>query len=107
MPHYMIQTAYTAESVAAMVKNPQNRGEAVRPVVEALGGTIVASFMAFGDYDFVGLVEMPDNVSAAALSMAAGAGGGVTSLKTTPLIAHDDGVEAMRKAAQAGYRPPS
>jgi hypothetical protein len=51
-------------------------------------------------------MEMPDNVSAAAFSLAGSAGGGIKAVKTTPLLTIDEGIEAMRKAAGAGYRPP-
>jgi hypothetical protein len=38
MALYMYQVAYTAEAVAALIKEPQDRVEAVRPVLEAEGG---------------------------------------------------------------------
>ena len=40
MPHYLIQVAYNSEGVAALVSEPQDRIERVRPAVEALGGSI-------------------------------------------------------------------
>jgi len=107
MPHYLVQTAYTPEACAAMVKSPQDRLEAVRPVVERLGGKLLSMYMAFGEYDVVGIAEMPDNVSAAAFSMAVAAGGSVRTVKTTPLMTIQEGIEAFRKAGQAGYRPPA
>ena len=107
MPYYLIQTAYTAEACADLVKSPQDRLEAVGPVVERLGGKLLSFYMAFGDYDIVGVAEMPDNVSAAAFSMAVSAGGAVRAVKTTPLMTVQEGIEAFRKAGQAGYRPPA
>ena len=107
MPHYLIQGAYTPEAWATLVKNPQDRAEALRPVVESLGGKLVAAYLAFGEYDIVLLAEMPDNVSAAAFSMAAAAGGAVRAVKTTPLMTTQEGVEAARKAGGARYRPPA
>jgi uncharacterized protein with GYD domain len=80
-----------------MVKQPQNRLEAVRPVVEKL---------AFGEYDIVGVVELPENADAAAFAMAVAAGGAAKVFKTTPLLTVEEGVEAMRKAQEAGYRRP-
>ena len=41
MPHYLLQVAYTPEAWANMVKNPQNREDAVSPAVQKLGGAIV------------------------------------------------------------------
>ena len=107
MPHYLIQAAYTPEACAAMVKSPQDRLEAIRAVVERLGGKLLSMYMAFGEYDVVGVAEMPDNVSAAAFSLAVSAGGAVRTVKTTPLMTMQEGVEAFRKAGQAGYRPPA
>jgi uncharacterized protein with GYD domain len=104
MPHYLAQVSYTTESWHSLVQNPQNRFEAVRPAVEKLGGKIESAWFAFGDYDAVLVVQMPDNVSAAALSIAAAAGGSVKAIKTTPLLSSAEAVEAMKKAAGSGYR---
>jgi len=106
MPHYLLQAAYTHDAWAAMVKSPQNRLDAVRPVVEKLGGKIDGGWLSFGEYDVVLICQLPSNVSAAAFSMAASAGGAVKAVKTTPLMSIDEAMEAMRKAGGAGYRPP-
>ena len=107
MAHYLLQVAYTSDAWAAMVKNPQNRMELVRPALERLGGGFECAYYAFGDYDIVAVIQMPDNVSAAAFSLAASAGGAVKAIKTTPLMTTDEGIEAMRRAGDIGYRPPS
>lgn len=106
MPYYLIQVAYSPEGVAALVKSPQNRAEAIRPAVERLGGKIEGFWLAFGEYDVIAVLQFPDNVSAAALSMSVSAGGAVKAYKTTPLMTVEEGVEAMRKAGGTGYRPP-
>ncbi len=107
MPLFLTQVAYNEQAWQALVANPHNRLEAIRPVVEKLGGRIISAYYAFGDYDFVGISEFPNNVSAAALAIAAAAGGAIKSIKTTPLLDAAEGVEAMRKAASSGYRAPS
>ena len=106
MAYYMVQAAYTAEAVAAMVKKPEDRGEAIRPVVEKLGGKLVGIWFCFGEYDVVGISELPDNVSAAAFAFAVSQGGKVKALKTTPLMTGSEAVRAMKKAGGAGYRAP-
>ena len=106
MAYYLVQAAYTSEAWAAMVKNPQNRLDAVRPVIEKLGGKMEGGWLAFGEYDIVAICQMPNNVSAAAFAIAASAGGAVKALKTTPLMTAEEGVEAMKKAARGNYRPP-
>lgn len=106
MPYYLLQVAYTPEAWANIVASPQNRLDAVRPVVEKMGGKMENGWLAFGDYDLVAIVQMPRNVEAAAFSLAAAAGGAVKSIKTTPLLTMEEGMEAMKKAASSGYRPP-
>ena len=103
MPHYLIQVAYNSEGWQALVKNPQNRVEAVRPTVEKLGGKIENAWYSFGDYDVTLVLQMPDNVSAAALSIAFAAGGALKSVKTTPLLTTTEALEAMKRAGGSGY----
>jgi uncharacterized protein with GYD domain len=63
-------------------------------------------WLAMGDYDSVTIMEMPDTVSMAALSMAVGGSGGGRAVKTTPLISMEESMEAMRKARGVSYQPP-
>ncbi len=107
MARYLIQASYTKEGIADMIKSPQDRAEAVRPVVERLGGRLETFYFAFGDYDAVVIAELPDNVSAAALAMAVGSSPGVSDYKTTVLLTMSEAVEAMGKAGGIGYRSPS
>ncbi len=106
MAYYLVQAAYTREAWAAMVRNPENRADAIKPVIEKLGGSMQGLWLAFGEYDALAIVQMPDNVSAAAFSLAAAAGGALKSFKTTPLMTVEEGMEAMRKAGDLGYRAP-
>jgi uncharacterized protein with GYD domain len=106
VPSYLLEVAYTPEAWASLIRNPQDRIEAVRPAIEGLGGKIVIAYFAFGEYDLIAVAEYPDNISAGAFSMAASAGGAVKALKTTPLMSINDGVKAMRKAATVRYKPP-
>jgi uncharacterized protein with GYD domain len=106
MAHYMLQASFTSEAWAKMVNEPQNREQAIRPVIEKLGGKLLGYWFAFGESDAVVIIQMPDNVSAAAASLAAAAGGAVKSVKTTPLMSVEEGMQAMRQAGTAGYRAP-
>jgi uncharacterized protein with GYD domain len=106
MSLYLVQVAYTNEAWGAQLNNPLDRREVVGPVIERLGGYIESAYYAFGDYDVVLIIEMPDDVSAAAFSLAVSAGGAVKAIRTTPLLTIEEGIEAMKKAAGAGYRPP-
>ena len=107
MARYMIQASYNNQGVVDLVKNPQDRSAAIGPLIEGLGGKMHSFDYCFGEYDAVVMVELPDNVSMAALAMAVSAGGAVSRLKTTVLLSMDEAVEAMRKAGSVAYRPPS
>jgi uncharacterized protein with GYD domain len=86
-----------------MLQNPQDRTNALRAPIESLGGKIHQLFMSFGDYDAVLLIEMPNNVAAAAIAIAIAAGGAVKDIKTTPLMTVAEGVEALKQAGTSGY----
>jgi uncharacterized protein with GYD domain len=105
MPLYLTQVAYTQESWQALIKNPQDRIDAIRPAIKKLGGKIISGYFAFGDYDIVAITEMPDAISAAAIAIAFAAGGSCKAVKTTPLLSTAEGVDALKKAATTGYRP--
>jgi uncharacterized protein with GYD domain len=99
MALYMYQAAYTADSWAAQLKNPQNRVEAVgKALCEAAGGSLVCGAYCFGEYDLVIIADVPDDESMSAVAMAVAAGGAVKAGKTTKLLSGAQGVEAMRKA---------
>jgi uncharacterized protein with GYD domain len=105
MPLFLTQVAYTQEAWQAMISNPQDRLEAIKPAIKKLGGKIVSGYLAFGDYDVVATVELPDNVSAAAMAMAFAAGGACKNVRTTPLMTMAEGIDALKKAAACGYKP--
>jgi uncharacterized protein with GYD domain len=106
MAYFLLQGVYTADAWKTLVTNPQDRIEVVRPVIERLGGSVESGWFAFGEYDVVLIMQMPDNVSAAAFALAVASGGTFKSHKTTPLMTMKEGIEAMRKAAGTGYKGP-
>src|SRR5712691_11914444 len=98
MPLYLYQAAYTPESLAAQIREPKDRIEVVRPVIEAVGGRIIASGYPFGEYDVLAIYEAPDDLAAASVALAFGAGGAVKSAKTTKLLTGAEWIESLRKA---------
>jgi uncharacterized protein with GYD domain len=104
VPYFLTQASYTPEAWNALIHNPHDRFEALRPTVEKLGGKIVNAFYAYGEYDVVLILEM-DETSAAALAVAAGGSGALKSIKTTQLMTATQGMEILKKAAACGYKP--
>jgi uncharacterized protein with GYD domain len=105
MATYLIQAAYNTDGWKGLLASPQDRMKAIAPAVEQLDGSVVAGWLAFGDYDIVAVVELPTNISAAAFSMAVSAGGTIKAFKTTPLMSMEDAVSAMDLAAESIYEP--
>ena len=77
MTLYMYQASYTAKSMAAQLKEPQDPVEAIGPVLQDLGATILVAGFPFGEYDVLIVYEAPDDVTAASVAMAVAAAGEV------------------------------
>jgi uncharacterized protein with GYD domain len=107
MAKYLFLVSYNEKGWAAMVKTPQDRGAAVKPAIEKLGGKLDVFYYAFGKHDVVAIADFPNNAAAAGFAIAAAAGGEVKSLTTTPLMTAADAVSAMKKAGGSSYKPPS
>ena len=105
MPLYMTRVSYTSEALAALTRNPENRGEAFGGLAETIGGRLVSFYNSFGKYDVLVIYEAPDE-STAAIVLAAISPGHLSRVKTTVLLSAEEGVEAMRKAGEATYRRP-
>ena len=104
MPKYLIQASYTAEGLKGLQKDKASgRRTAVASAAEALGGKLESVYYTFGDDDVIVLLDMPDNVSISALSLAVSASGLVRT-KTTSLLTVDDVDKALAKSIS--YRAP-
>jgi uncharacterized protein with GYD domain len=107
MPLYMIQATYTAEAIAAMAKQPQDRSVPVRELIEKLGGRLLGFYFCYGEYDVVTIAELPDDTAATAVALAAMSPGHLKAYKTTKLFTVQETMEAMRKAGSLTFQPPS
>src|ERR1700692_3326839 len=108
MPLYMYQAAYTAESWAAQMKNPQDRVESVgRQVTEAVGGKMIGGWYCLGDYDAILIADVPNIESMAAIAVAIAAGGGNKTSPNTSLMTRGGTVGGAQKSAGGveGYKP--
>ena len=108
MAKYAVLGGYTAEAWSKMVENPGDRTAAVTKAVEALGGKLETFYWSFGDDDFLGIIEAPDDIAAAAFSVAVGSSGSLRNLRSIKLISLSEGVKMLEKAkaAKAAYAPP-
>ena len=108
MPKYASFFSYTSESWAQMISAPGDRTAALRQVLEPLGGSLEAVYWMFGAHDGIVIIDVPDSVSAAAVSLAAGSSGAFKHLETHELFTQEQLSEtlARAKAATQAYRPP-
>lgn len=86
MAKYLITASYTGDGMKGLRKDKASgRRDAVRQACESVGGKLDAFYFAFGEDDVVTIVDLPDNVAASALSLAASATGSVRT-RTTALL---------------------
>ena len=106
MPLYLTKFSYTPETWARLIANPEDRRPAAQEYIESVGGKLHGFWYAFGEHDGYNLWEAPDNVSVAAVALAIGSGGALSSIETTVLMSVDETLEALRKAGEVRYRAP-
>jgi uncharacterized protein with GYD domain len=104
MPKYLIQSSYTTEGIRGLVgDSASGRRADVHAAVQAVGGKVEAFYFAFGTDDTIIIVDLPDNITAAAIGLTA-SGTGTVRIRTTPLLS----VEEVDKALEIKmrYRAP-
>ena len=107
MTRYLIEETYTSQAAAALIQNPHDRTEAIRPIFEAVGGRLEHYYIAYSENTVYLLAEIPDQESLAAILVAFQAGGGPSSIKATPLMTATEAVGVFKEAGSLGYRPPT
>jgi uncharacterized protein with GYD domain len=104
MPKYLIQATYTTEGLRGLVTDSASGRRAdVQAAVKALGGKVEVFYYAFGVDDAVVIVDLPSNVSAAALALTTSASGAVR-IRTTTLLTVEEVDQALEINLQ--YRAP-
>ena len=74
MPTFVLLSTLTPEGVQTIKNNPTRIRE-VNKEVEQLGATVKAQWATLGRYDFVNIVEAPDEKTMARVSMELGSRG--------------------------------
>ena len=106
MPLYLTRFGYTPETWARMIGNPEDRRTAAEEYIESVGGKLHGFWYAFGEHDGYTLWEAPDNVSMAAVALAIGSGGALSTFETSVLLTVEETLDALRRAQEVGYRAP-
>jgi len=104
MAKYLIQANYSSEGLKGLLKEGgTSRRKVVDQLLASVGGKAESFYYAFGDTDAFVIIDVPDNVTAAAVALTVGASGAV-SLKTTVLMTPAEVDQATKKSP--AYRAP-
>ena len=104
MAKFLIKASYTPDGMKGLLKEGgTSRKSMVEKMLGGLGGKLEAFYYAFGEADVYAIFEVPDAVTAAAMSLAINAAGAVHS-STTSLLTTEEVDAACKKSIN--YRAP-
>jgi uncharacterized protein with GYD domain len=104
VPKYLFEAHYTAAGAKGVLhEGGAARRAAVEKAVQGLGGHLEAFYFAFGSVDAYVIVDLPDNVTAAAMALSV-AQSGMATTKTVVLLTTQEVDAAAKKSVS--YRPP-
>ena len=93
MPTYVMLSTLSPEGVQTIKNNP-NRIREVNREVEQLGATVKAQWATLGQFDFVNVIEAPDEKTIARVSLELGARG-TARYETLSAIPIDEFIDSM------------
>jgi uncharacterized protein with GYD domain len=104
MPKFLFEAHYTAEGAKGLAKEGgSGRRAAIAKTAETAGGKLESFHFAFGGSDAYVILDLPDNVTAAAMALAVNQAG-LASTKTVVLLTPEEVDVACKKTIS--YRPP-
>ncbi len=102
MATYILLSTLTDEGRRTLRERP-DRIQEVNREVEALGAKVIGQYAVLGPYDFVNILEAPDNETVARISVELGARGTV-QIMSLPAIPVDAFIASLKKKAPARRR---
>ena len=104
MPKYLFYGSYTPEGYRGLMEEGgSKRIEAAKQALGSVGGSLEAFYFAFGEKDFYIIVDLPDNVTTSAVTLA-GNVSGTFSIHGVPLLSPEELDAAISKSVD--FRPP-
>jgi uncharacterized protein with GYD domain len=106
MPKFLCVAQYSSEGLAGLMQDgASKRLRDVKAAIKSVGGKLESLHYCLGNDDVVFIADLPDNASAAAISVLAGSTG-LVSVQSTALLTVAEADAAIEKAKGARYRPP-
>ena len=104
VPKFMFQINFSKTADQGLLKaGAAKRREVLSKTAKAAGGKLESFYFAFGQYDGVCIMDLPDNMTAASISLAVGASGAGEQV-TTPLLTVEEVDQAVKK--HVDYKAP-
>ncbi len=99
MAQYLWQTSLSAQGWREVMSDDSVLYDALNEAVSSFGGTMLHNWVAFGENDFIAVVEMPSNEDMAAFVLAMTVDGYYSQGKTTVLLSFEESDGALGRAA--------
>src|SRR5215472_16537224 len=104
MPKFLIEASYTEEGAKGLIKGGGTARRAeVQKMVEGLGGRLDAFYFVLGENDVHVIVDLPENLTAAAISLVV-MSTGTARIRTTVLLTPEEIDQAAKTPVD--YNPP-
>ena len=104
MAKFLIKASYTVEGTKGLLREGgSSRRAAVEEMIQGLGGQLESFYYAFGECDVFAIIDVPDAITASAVSLTINSTGAV-EVSTTPLITPEEIDEACKKSVT--FRAP-
>lgn len=104
MPKYLFYGSYSTEGYRELIKEGgSSRIEAAKQALGSVGGSLEAFYFSFGEYDFYIIVDLPDEVTTTAITLA-GNTSGMFNIQGVSLLTPVELDEAVK--LNVDFRPP-
>lgn len=105
MAKFMYLGKYTADGLRGLAAEGGTKREAaIEKLVGSIGGTVLEYFFAVGEYDFVVIIDVPDNAAGLIAPILTGSTGTVRVV-TVPLMSPKDMDEVCARIPSTSFRP--
>jgi uncharacterized protein with GYD domain len=94
MATYILLSNLTEEGAKTIKKKPERIKE-VNSEVEKMGGKVIYQYATLGPYDFINIVEAPDNKTIARISAELSSRGSIT-ITTLATIPIDEFIDSLK-----------
>jgi uncharacterized protein with GYD domain len=105
MAKYVVFFSYTSEAWARLIQSPSDRTAAVRQLASSVDGSM---YWMTGGHDGFAIIDAPDSIGAAAVSVAVNSTGAFKHVETQELLTQEQlsQVLSRAKAATQAYQAP-